>query len=153
MHLRRMSQKYVAELLSVTPRTIRDWHAEGFPRNEDGSYSGPDAVAWLLERRLRDDDGPDFDDQRQRLAAAQAEKVEMDNATRRGELADMREVERFWTDCISAARAKFLSIPTRIGARVPPDHRVEVVQIAKEIVYEGLRELSEYEPPQEKAAQ
>jgi phage terminase Nu1 subunit (DNA packaging protein) len=94
----------------------------------------------------------DFDDQRQRLAAAQAEKVEHENAVRRGELARRADVERFWTDCISAARAKFLSIPTRIGARVPPDHRAEVVQIAKEIVYEGLRELSEYEPPLETAA-
>jgi len=146
MHIRKMSQKYVAELLGVTPRTIRDWHAEGFPRHEDGSYSGPDAVAWLLERRSPDGDA--FDDQRQRLAAAQAEKVEAENALRRGELADMREVEKFWTDCISNARATLLRLPDDVGRTVPPDLRAAVVAAARKSVHGALNELADYSPPE-----
>lgn len=144
MHIRKMSQKYVAELLGVTPRSIRDWHAEGFPRNEDGSYSGPEAVAWLLERRSPGDDG--FDDQRQRLAAAQAERIERENAIRRGEVADVREVEKFWADCIANARATLLRLPDDVGRTVPPELRAVVVAAARKSVNGALNELADYQP-------
>lgn len=143
MQIRRLSQKAAAELLGVTSRTLRDWsHA---PRNEDGTYPGPELVQWLLDRRMPDE--PDLSDQRQRLAAAQAEKVEMDNAVRRGELADMREVERFWTDCIANARAKLLALPTRLVAEMPEKFRAATLCRARELVRETLTELSEYKPP------
>lgn len=48
MDIRRLSQKLAAELLAVTPRTLRDW--SDAPRNPDGSYDGPALVAWLLSR-------------------------------------------------------------------------------------------------------
>ena len=92
------------------------------------------------------DDGDDYDDQRQRLAAAQAEKVEHENALRRGELASKAEVMRFWTDCIANARQRLLRLPTDIGRDVPADHRPQVQTAARIAVHDALQNLAEYEP-------
>lgn len=141
MHIFRLSQKVAAELIGVTPRTLRDW--TDAPRNEDGTYAGPALVQWLLDRNTPADE---YDDQRQRLAAAQAERVERENAVARGDLARRADVVKFWTDCIAAARSRLLALPARIAADLPAEIRPAVLAKSRELVHEALRDLAEYEP-------
>ena len=143
--LARLNQQQAAQLIGVTSRTLRDW--SDAPRNKDGSYHGPDLVQWLLARKGTD---TDFDDQRQRLAAAQAEKVEHENAIRRGELADLRDVARVWDDGVSAARSKLLALPTKVSPQLVNIADANVIATAvRTEIYAALAELADYEPPVE----
>lgn len=142
MNLTALTQSQAAALLSVAPRTLRDWHDA--PRNKDGSYPGPSLVAYYVAKIAG---GGEYDDQRQRLAAAQAEKVEHENALRRGQLADRAEVERFWTECIANARAKALAIPSKLSPRLVNIGDASIISAAvRAEVYAFLGELVDYSP-------
>jgi phage terminase Nu1 subunit (DNA packaging protein) len=86
----------------------------------------------------------DFDNQRERLAAAQAEKVEMENAIRRRQLADVAAVQAIWADHILAARAKLLSLPSKLGPQLA--NGTDPAAIAGRIraeIYAALDELAD----------
>lgn len=140
--LHALTQTQAAALLSVAPRTLRDW--PDAPRNPDGTYPGPALVAYYVSRMTG---ASEFDDQRQRLAAAQAEKVEHENAVRRGELARMADVVAFWTDCIANARAKALAMAAKLSPRLVNigDASIIAASIRAE-VHALLAELVDYEP-------
>ena len=140
--IQELTQTQAAALLSVAPRTLRDWH--DCPRNKDGTYPGPALVAYYVAKVTG---GGEFDDQRQRLAAAQAEKVEHDNAVRRGELARMADVVRAWTDCIANARAKALSMAAKLSPQLVNIGDASVIAAAvRAEVYAFLAELADYDP-------
>lgn len=94
-------------------------------------------------------EGEDFDDQRQRLAAAQAEKVERENAVRRGELVEASKVVAGIGEHIAAARAKLLSMPTKLGPQLLniQDANLAASRIRSE-VYAALTELADWELPE-----
>jgi len=138
MNLGALTQTQAAALLSVTPRALRDWHDA--PRNKDSTYPGPALVAYFVAKRAGSDD---YDDQRQRLAAAQAEKVEHENSVRRGQLADMVAVHRQWTDYVANARAKLLGVPSKLGSRLVNIGDANVITAAiRAEIYASLVELS-----------
>jgi hypothetical protein len=127
----------------VTSRTLRDWSEA--PRNKDSTYSGPALVAYYVAKVSGNTD--EYDDQRQRLAAAQAEKVEHENAVRRGELADMHEVARHWTDFVVNARAKALAMPSKLSARLVNIGDASIISAAiRAEVHAFLVELADYAP-------
>lgn len=136
--LSRLTQQEAAELAGVTARALRDW--AGVPRNSDGSYSGRALVEWLVARSSTDGE---YDNQRERLAAAQAEKVEAENAVRRGWLADTRSVLVAWGDLVAAFRAKVLSIPTKLAPQLTnvSDPKLISDRIRAEL-YAALAELA-----------
>jgi hypothetical protein len=142
LNLTALTQTQAAALLSVAPRTLRDWHDA--PRNGDSTYSGPALVAFYVAKMAG---SGEFDDQRQRLAAAQAEKVEHENAVRRGDLAPRADVVRFWTDCIANMRAKALGMGSKLSPRLVniADPNIIATAIRTE-VYAFLADLADYEP-------
>jgi phage terminase Nu1 subunit (DNA packaging protein) len=113
-----LSQIQVATLLGITPRTLRDW--ADAPRNDDGSYHGPAIVAYFIAKRCgsENEDGDRHPTQRERLAAAQAEKVEAENRIRRGELVEIEQLGAEWDDLVLSARAKLLSLPTKVAPQL-----------------------------------
>lgn len=137
MNLAALNQTQAAALLSVAPRTLRDWIDA--PRNGDGTYPGPALVAYYVAKL---GGGTEYDTQRERLAAAQAEKVEAENAVRRGELAELSAVAEQWSAHIHSARAKLLSMPSKLGPQLT--HVADPTVIAARIraeVYAALVEL------------
>jgi phage terminase Nu1 subunit (DNA packaging protein) len=146
VELARLNQQQAAYLLGVTSRTLRDW--ADAPRNRDGTYDARDLVKWYATRNtLAATD--DFENQRERLAAAQAERVEMENAIRRGQLAECAAVQAGWADHIAAARAKLLSLPAKLGPQLTniSDASVAADKIRADI-YAAIDELSEWELPE-----
>lgn len=133
-----LNQQQAATLLGVTSRSLRDW--ADAPRNGDGTYDGPMLVRWYVarERGLIGE----YDTQRERLAAAQAERVEAENAVRRGELAELGSVAAEWSALIHACRAKLLSMPSKLGPQLihVADPTVIAARIRAE-VYAALVEL------------
>ena len=137
----RLNQKSVGAAVGVSARTIQNWCDQGCPRNEDGTYSAPAVVQWLLSQQST---GSEYDTQRERLAAAQAEKVETENRVRRLELMEMSEAADAWADHISNARSKLLSMPAKLGPQLVnlADPAVIAGRIRHE-VYAALVELAE----------
>ena len=97
-----------------------------------------------------DTDPGDFDSQRERLAAAQAERVEMENAIRRGQIADLAVVARFWTDCLAAMRARLLNMGPKLAPLLVGLDAGAIAATIRTEVHAALAELAEFEPPIEK---
>jgi phage terminase Nu1 subunit (DNA packaging protein) len=143
IELASLNQQQIAWICGVTSRSIRDW--ADAPRNSDGTYNAQDFIAWFLKRSTLSDDQREFNNQRERLAAAQAEKVEAENRIRRGELVDAHEVIAEWQNVLSAMRAKLLSMPSKLGPQlVSRDDPAKIAHMIKTEVYQALDELSEY---------
>jgi phage terminase Nu1 subunit (DNA packaging protein) len=109
-----------ANLCSVTEKTIRSWIMNGLDVMHAGRQGSKtdrtiiDLVVllrWYLEQDA-------LDVAKTRLASAQADRHEIENATRRGELLSVEDVERAWTDLILACRSKILGLPTKLAARL-----------------------------------
>jgi len=104
----RLTQQEAAWLIGISPRALRDMDA---PRAEDGSYCPRALVEW----RYRD---KGFTSQRERLAARQAERAELDLAVRRGELLDANEVGEAWATHIREARDRLRGIPSKLASQL-----------------------------------
>ena len=110
-----LNQQQAPWLLGVTSRTLRDW--PDAPRHADGSYDGRALVAWAVARS-GGSENTEHPTQRERLAAAQAEKVEAENRVRRGELVEIEQTAQGWDDIVLATRAKLLSLPTKLAPQL-----------------------------------
>lgn len=77
-----------------------------------------------------------------------ADKLALENALRRGELAEVSQVQSTWADHIAAARAKLLSMPTKLGPQLThvADPNIIAGRIRAE-VYAAINELAAWEPP------
>jgi phage terminase Nu1 subunit (DNA packaging protein) len=110
----------IAEMTGKTKRTIANWIAkEGMPTHE--THAGRETTCpakewldWYIKRAT----ATDYNAERTRLTKEQADKEEMANAVRRGELLEASEVGDLWEDLTLAARAKFLALATRVAPLV-----------------------------------
>jgi hypothetical protein len=58
-------------------------------------------------------------------------------------LVEADEVRRTWLEMIAAARAKLLSVPTKVAPQaIAMSNAGEVEQLIKTFIYEALEELS-----------
>jgi phage terminase Nu1 subunit (DNA packaging protein) len=104
------------------------------PRAEDGTYNARTLIEWRYRK--------DFTSQRERLHSAQAEKAELDLAVRRGELLEVGEVVRTWSDHIARARLRLRSIPHRVAAQIPVKKSApEIARLLLDEIDEALSEL------------
>jgi phage terminase Nu1 subunit (DNA packaging protein) len=135
-----LTQLEAATLLGVSTRTLRDWAKAGLgvPRNADATYNAPALAAWYCDHTR----GSEFRDQRERLAAAQAEKVETENRVRLGELAEMSRVAEVWTDHISAARSRLLALPSKLPALLEGRGAPAMAALIRTEVNAALHELA-----------
>jgi len=148
VNLYNLTQQEAAALCGVTSRSMRDWAT--CPRNDDGSYDGPKVVQWLVQRASGDGE---YDNQRERLAAAQAEKVEAENALRRGEVAYVSDVQAVWVDHVSSAKKRILGAGAKLGPQLTniSDASVIAAAIRAELT-SALAELADYDPVVRKPA-
>ena len=138
MSLNALTQVQAAALLSISARTLRDW--VDCPRNQDGSYPGPALVAYYVAKL---NGNGEYDNQRERLAAAQAEKVETENLVRRGQLCETEAVASLWADVLTNVKSKLLGLPTKLGPQlVNRNEPGQIVGIIRQEVVAVLDELS-----------
>ena len=143
----------IAEILSVTPATIRSWVRRGCPvaeRGQRGNKKRPSrydekAVREWIEKTKRKKF--DLEQARARKDQAQAIFAEQTVAIRAGDLVPRVQVERAWAAEVSAVRAKLLAWPSTISDRLYRESAVKgvkgVERVIKEAVEGLLRELSE----------
>jgi phage terminase Nu1 subunit (DNA packaging protein) len=145
-----LSSLAIQDHTGISERTIRQWIADGvIPQTDDMGmvvksvityYKGQTAEA----RRDRTKEGQDeLYVQKVRLTEAQADKLDLENREREGELVEADSVRSAWLEMIAAARAKLLSIPTKVAPQViAMSNAADAEQLVKLFVYEALEELS-----------
>ena len=114
-------------------------------RNADLFESAP-ALAAIYAGDAPSDAG-EFDTQRERLAAAQAEKYEHENAIRRHQIAWMPEVDQAVAEVIGNARARILGIGPKLGPQLVNIGHASIIATAiRTECYAALAELEAYDP-------
>jgi phage terminase Nu1 subunit (DNA packaging protein) len=138
------NQKTTAALLGITPRAFADWRIEPCERRgRDAYYHWPAVFAEYLKRRFPnvnpDDDGEylDLNQERARLAKEQADKLEMENAIQRGEIAYLPDVAKQQGRVFQMIRTKALGLPTKCAPHANPENP----NIARDIIEREVLEL------------
>jgi phage terminase Nu1 subunit (DNA packaging protein) len=138
----------VAQFTGVPQRTVYAWDRQGLiTLDSDMSLTVKSIVSHL--RKLADRKSQHTDDlvgQKTRLTEAQANKVELENRVKAGELVETAEIEKALGKAISAAKQKLLSIPSGCSAelaRIDDPNKVNLL-LTREIE-QALNELCIYE--------
>jgi phage terminase Nu1 subunit (DNA packaging protein) len=146
--------KFYAQLFNLTERHIQRLAADGvIPKAARGQYpllgSIRGYVKFLQERSFgkHSNETTDLQTEKIRLTKANADKTELEVAVLRGDLIPTEIVENVQGQMVSAARAKFLSIPTKAATQLTSATDLNEIQnIIKAHVYEALDEFSEFRP-------
>jgi phage terminase Nu1 subunit (DNA packaging protein) len=95
---------------------------------------------------VKGEDGEALDPvyERARKDKEQADKTALENQVRRGELLEVSDVKRIWTDHIASAKSAVRSIPSKLAPVVAAETDPNVVnEILMDGVNEALEELGE----------
>lgn len=114
-----VTQRALAAMIAVDERTIRRWSDDvenRMPRNDDGTYNAPVALAWWKHKEAGS--VLDLNAERARLAKEQADRTALENAVKRGELLSVQTVATEWARMVSAARAKVLGMPSQLAPQL-----------------------------------
>lgn len=126
-------QENIAAVFGVAPKTIVEWQEQGFPvavRGRPGvpsEYETDVCIEWLVAREVKKVQSEKPQD---RLARVQADKIEMENAERRGLLIPADQLEPRLKAAFVSAREAWLDAVPRLARELPadPDEREQVLQ-------------------------
>lgn len=119
--MRIVGQEVIASVFGVTAKTIVEWQEQGFPVELQGGAGVPNeyksemCIGWLVEREVRKIQSERPQD---RLARVQADKIEMENAEKRGVLIAADQLEPKLKAAMVAAREAWRNEPSRLAREV-----------------------------------
>lgn len=119
--MRIVGQENIAAVFGVAPKTVVEWQEQGFPvalRGGPGvpsEYETEACIGWLVDREVKKVQAERPQD---RLARVQADKIEMENAERRGQLIPAEQLEPKLRAAMIAARAALRNEPARLAREV-----------------------------------
>ena len=147
-----VSGTYLASLTGKTWRTVRKRLDEarirpvGRERNSD-LFNSVEALAAIYAADAAGVTVGEFDTQRERLAAAQAENVEMNNAQKRRQIAFMPAVDLAVAEMIGNARARILNMGPKLGPQLVNIGNPSIISAAiRTECHAALAELAAYDP-------
>lgn len=161
------------QVLGVSRASLANWMREDNPPPQDpsGGYPAKDFGEWVRKRQtLKQGRGgslpylppgvviqdgaqkgglpsalakKDYNAERTRKEAAQADKIEMENAVASGELIRAEDVEKGWADILSRVKTRMMRVPFA-AARVVvgDDDMVSVQKKIADFVRDALSEMS-----------
>lgn len=141
----------IARFTGVPASTIAYWHDRGFVPDSDDMEIIVKAIIDFLRKQLEEKkqensqkgDKNNYFAEKTRLTSAQADKVELENAVRQGELFEAQEAERIWSAQIGACRARLLSLPTKLAPELAGiTDPIAVQERLRSTIHEALQELS-----------
>jgi phage terminase Nu1 subunit (DNA packaging protein) len=145
-----ITRDQLATLLGLKSATIAGLVKKGILETRGrNAYSRTDCVqrycAYLRASAIgRPSSDAKLNAQKERIAKAQAEKLEIANAKSRGELLPVGDVRAEWLGIISDLRARMLAVPSRVAASLSLDPPT-TAKIDSEIIA-ALTEISETSP-------
>lgn len=109
----------LATLFGIHKRTVQQWASEGVLKRGAAGFDVRASIRAVVDRlQIGRAKSGDLTAERTRLAAMQADKVELQNATARGELIPAKEAASAWAATLIALRAAMLAIPGRVAPRL-----------------------------------
>lgn len=130
--MRITGQENIASVFGVAPKTIVEWQEQGFPVAVRGGpgvaseYETETCIGWLIDREVKKVQAERPQD---RLARVQADKIEMENAERRGLLIPAEQLEPKLRAAMVAAREAWRNEPPRLAREVPGKNADEIEAI------------------------
>ena len=122
--MRIVGQEQVAAMFGVAPKTIVEWQEQGLPIALRGSpgipseYESDACINWMVEREVKKVQAERPQD---RLARVQADKIEMENAERRGLLIPADQLEPKLIAAFTTARETWIDAVPRLARELPGD--------------------------------
>ena len=151
------NQRMTARLLGITPRGFADWNVKPYERKGNQVFYSWPYVREERDRRyfgVDDEDMPgderlDLDQERARQAKEQADKLALENAALREEVAYVDDIAMMMGQALGSFRARLLAAASKLAPLVNP----EDPDVARELIEvehsEALAELAEFEPSTE----
>jgi phage terminase Nu1 subunit (DNA packaging protein) len=140
------NKKHLAEIFGITERTLTTYQSAGLPfkaggPGKDNEYDTIAVYNWLVAR-AKSSNSSDYYTEKARLTKAQADKEELKVLEMRGQLLNADAVSDAWAKQIAAARAKFLSLPTKIAPLVISQPLETAQLLLQNYIEEALHELA-----------
>jgi hypothetical protein len=144
LSINELTQQAAATLLSVTPRTLRDWEKAGAgpPRNADGTYAGPALVGWYVARQSGQELDPTKE--RARKDKESADKLALENAETRGDVARISVMEEEVASLLGDHRTNALGLPSKAAPLLVGLNADQIRDRLEGFVYELLGDLADY---------
>jgi phage terminase Nu1 subunit (DNA packaging protein) len=149
----------LSELCGVSVVTIDNWVRDGAPfvrrpvRKGVGQweFAAGAVFQWRLDRERQSALGDlaqvDEAEARRRKLAAEAGLAELDLQLKNGGAVAVADQERVWVQMVGAARARLLSIPTKLGPTIAIENDPILCQsLIQGAMVEALMELSGFDP-------
>jgi phage terminase Nu1 subunit (DNA packaging protein) len=152
------TKKTIAELFGVTERRVEQLAQKKIiPKVGKGLFDlGPTVQAYIryLHGLANGAISADTTELNQRLLQAQADEreakarmAELDLAVMQGKLHEADHVKKIMTDMIAASRSRMLALPSKAAiATSSMADPAEISSFLRELVYQALEALSEYDP-------
>jgi phage terminase Nu1 subunit (DNA packaging protein) len=139
--------------VGVTETAVRNAIRAGRLERSLGSARGKPCVAdralaeqeWKQNRdmsKVRGSATPSMAHERKRLLAAQAQRAELDNAKKSGELVSAREVGLRWASLVTETRNHLLGIPSRMK-QLRPELSAPALLALDNLIRESLTALAD----------
>lgn len=141
----------IARFTDISQSTIAYWYNRGYiPDSDDMDTIVKSIIAYLrkqIEEKKQETsqkgDKNNYFAEKTRLTSAQADKVELENAIKQGELLEAIQCERVWSALVSNCRARLLAMPTSLAPELAIiTDPIAIENRLKSAVYESLGELS-----------
>lgn len=145
-----VSTREAAQVFSVTDKTIRAWVAEGMPVASRGRQGGEShridltaAVAWRLAREM---EGLDPQRERARRDKEAADKLALENAETRGDVARVSVMESELAALIADMRANALGVANKVAPRLCGLDAAEIRGMLYDEMHALLAAIADYRP-------
>lgn len=132
----------------VSKNTFSKWNLEvAETRKNTNYYDLKSVIAWRIEQAETKHtvEKKTKAEEELRWTTARADKAQLAVEVQRRRLLPAKLVQDVWADQISRARAKLLSLPKKLAPQMTSD-RTENQILLKDVIYEALEELKDYEP-------
>jgi hypothetical protein len=139
---------YWANQLEIGDKPMRD-ALVNFPPDGTRGKQQPTyflATVWAALKGPAQAGDLDGDQQRARKDKELADKLAMQNAITRGEVAVVEDLDAVWTAHVAAARARLLAMPSKLAPQLVGLDANRIQAQIKTEVYAALAELAEYTP-------
>jgi phage terminase Nu1 subunit (DNA packaging protein) len=140
-----LSQKELAEILSLSTRRIRDLEEEGvFLRSESRKYDLKNSIQGYLSFKIESSQGdPGLTEERIRLTKINADRKELLLKRERGDQIRTDVAMRLWGNVCQLIRHRLLGLPSKLAPIVFSLKSIpEVNERIEKSVYEVLNEIS-----------
>lgn len=137
----RTQYKIMALLYGISGPAISKWKARGMPTNSDGTLNGPDVVQWRREQDTLTITSGESSENLERVRAATAGIKELELAQKRGELAEVAEVDEEVSRMVISFRMSLQALPAAVAPRLEGLEAREIMALLTGEVDRILRDL------------